>query len=79
MLNYFNNMPRKNVNVNVVNQNVVHHHDYQNRNHKERKIRRIIIQDNYRNGNIQKICFSCHFMSSLFFSYVFHQINIKFI
>jgi hypothetical protein len=37
MLNYFNNMPRKNVNVNVVNQNVVHQHDYQNRKHKERK------------------------------------------
>jgi small subunit ribosomal protein S6e len=79
MLNYFNNMPRKNVTVNVVNQNVVHQHDYQNRKHKERKLRRIINEDNYRNGNIQKICFSCHLMSSLLSSYVFHQINIRFI
>jgi hypothetical protein len=63
-------MPRKNVNVNVVNQNVVHQHDYQNRNHKGRIIRRIIINDNYENRNTQKfvlVVVLCHHCFSVMF------------
>ena len=48
MLNYFNNMLKKDEIVNEVNRNVVHQHDYPNRKLKELRFRRIIIYDNYR-------------------------------
>jgi hypothetical protein len=55
MQNCFNNIPRKNVNVNVVNQNVVHQHDYQNRKHKRK--RKEFSQDNYEITKITKELF----------------------